>query len=168
VAPAVISAFAVGAEADAALLSAWENVAGAALYRALRSDVAPRFVAVSPAEPPATPFPAHVAAYEPVHEDGEPEGAGGTVLIAPYEVPAGADERFAAAWEELRARLAPRQGYLGARLYRGADGADFRFVALVRWSSPLMYARALKDPEIAGAVAAIPCPGHPALYLAVP
>ena len=62
----------------------------------------------------------------------------------------------------MRELLAPRQGYLGSRLHRGAAGG-FRFVAVVRWSSPLMHARALREPEIAEAVAALPSPG--ALYL---
>jgi hypothetical protein len=38
-------------------------------------------------------------------------------------------------------------------------------VAVVRWSSPLMYARALKDAEIVGAIAALPFAREPALYL---
>jgi hypothetical protein len=96
----------------------------------------PPFVAVGPGDD-----------YELVHEDGEPAGAGGVVLVAfPQD-----------AWEPLRALLAPRQGYLGSRLYR----AGARQVALVRWSSPLMYARALREPEIGAAAAGLDA----ALYL---
>jgi hypothetical protein len=84
-------------------------------------------------------------AYELVHEDGEPAGAGGVLLFAFLDDP---DEET---WESLRALLAPRQGYLGARRYRGAAGA----VGIMRWSSPLMYARALRDPEIAAAAAGL-------------
>lgn len=80
------------------------------------------------------------AAYELVHEDGEPAGAGGVVLLAFLD---GQEE----AWEALRGLLAPRQGYLGSRRYRGEAGS----VALVRWSSPLMYARALREPAIGAA-----------------
>jgi len=82
-------------------------------------------------------------AYELVHEDGEPAGAGGVLLLAFL------DDADDAAWEPLRALLAPRQGYLGTRRYRGAAGS----IALVRWSSPLMYARALREPEIGAAAA---------------
>jgi hypothetical protein len=63
----------------------------------------------------------------------------------------------AGAWEPFRALLAPRQGYLGSRLYRAEDGD----VALVRWSSPLMYARALREPEIGAAAEGLDA----ALYL---
>lgn len=130
-----------------------------ALYRALRADVALRFVAVSSSE-----F-AHARAYELVHEDGEPDAPGGAVLITPFEVPAGGDEDLVSHWARLRGLFAPRQGYLGSRLYHSTGPADFRYVAIVRWSSPLMYARTLQQPEIAQAVADMPFPGRPALYL---
>ena len=93
-------------------------------------------------------------AHELVHEDGEPKGDGGVLLVGFLAgVPDG--------WEPLRALLSARQGYLGSQLYRGQAG----FVAVVRWSSPLMYARALKDAEIAGAIGALPFAHQPALYL---
>jgi hypothetical protein len=109
--------------------------------------VAPRFVAVGDDASPGGD------AYELVHEDGEPAGAGGVLLVAFLA------EADAAAWEPLRALLAPRQGYLGTRRYRGGDGS----VALVRWSSPLMYARALREPEIGAAAAGL----RAALYLPI-
>jgi hypothetical protein len=124
--------------------------------------VALRYVAFDGPEPP---LPAHVAEYDVVHEDGEPEGAGGVRLIAFFTVPPDGDERLRAAWERLRERLAVRQGHLGSRLYRSRASADFRFVAVVRWSSPLMWARALQQPEIADAVAGLPFPPRSALYL---
>ena len=116
-------------------------------------------------DPPATPFPAHGGEYEVLDEHGEPAGAGGVLLVAPFAVAPGEDERFLAGWTAVRAAFGPRQGFLGARLHHGAASAEFRFVAVVRWSSPLMYARALQQPEIADGVAALP--GQPALYLPV-
>ena len=92
-------------------------------------------------------------AHELVHEDGEPVGAGGVLLVAFL---AEADD---ATWESLQPLLAPRQGYLGTRRYRGGSGS----VALVRWSSPLMYARALRDPAIGAAAAGL----RAGLYLPV-
>ena len=53
-----------------------------------------------------------------------------------------------------------RRGYLGARLLRDPDQ---RVVAVVHWSSPLMYARAVR--EEGDLIAALPFPGRPALYL---
>ena len=61
-----------------------------------------------------------------------------------------------AAWEAVHAALSDRRGYLGSRLYH-APAADFRFVDVTRWSSPLMFFRARE-------VAALPFPSHPALY----
>jgi hypothetical protein len=63
--------------------------------------------------------------------------------------------------------LAARQGFLGTRLYRSLGSADFPFVTIVRWSSPLMYARTLQQPEIAEALTALPFPSHRALYLTI-
>jgi hypothetical protein len=105
--------------------------AGGTLYRALRDDVEHRFVAIAPGD-----------GYGVVHEDGEPDGAGGVVRIEPFEVPPGDDDRFLAAWREAHARLAGRRGYLGTRLYRRVAGEERRWVEVARWSSPLMVARA--------------------------
>jgi hypothetical protein len=104
---------------------------GATVYRALREDVAFRFVTIAPGD-----------AYEVVHADGDPDGAGGVVLVEPYEVPPVEDERFVTAWREAHAALATRRGYLGGRLYRGLGPAEPRWVEIARWSSPLMVARA--------------------------
>ena len=116
------------------------------LYRALRADVDFPFVEI-----------ASGATYEVVHEDGDPDGDGGALLIELFEVTPDRDEEFRAAWNTTRQALAAAQGYLGSRLYRGE--ADFRYVGIVRWSSPLMFARVEKP--------AMPFASHPALYQAV-
>jgi len=95
------------------------------VYRALRSDVDPRVVAIDENE------------HEVVREEGAPEGDG-VFLIDRFEVPEGEAEAFLADWDAAHATLAGRRGYLGARLYR----ADVRFVEVARWSSPLMVHRA--------------------------
>jgi heme-degrading monooxygenase HmoA len=110
------------------------------------------------------PFKAHPGLYEVAHEDGESDGTEGVVLINPFEVPAEADEPFLAGWRESRAFLAGRRGYLGTRLHRSVGAADFRFVNIARWSSPLAFARAVAEPEFQQAVAALPFPSYPALY----
>jgi hypothetical protein len=138
----VIELFAVPPEEDAAFLAAWsaETPPGATLHRALRADVRLRFASVA---------------------SGAPES--GVLLIAAFDVPAGEDERFLPAWEAVRATFATRQGHLGGQLLRGADA---RFVAVVHWSSPLMYARAVR--EQGDLIAALPFPAHAALYVSVP
>jgi hypothetical protein len=106
------------------------------VYQALRDDVPDRFVTIAE----------DGRGYEEIHTDGDPGGRGGVIVIERI-----GDE---AAWHELRAQLAPHRGYLGSRLLRGEHGS----VAISRWSSPLMYARATKDAEI---------PWQPALYLPI-
>ena len=108
-----------------------EDDAAGVLYRALRPDVDFRFVSVAEGD-----------GYEVVREHGAADTPGGVVLIDPFEVPAGEDDAFLAGWDDARAVLAQQQGYLGARLYRATGPADFRFVDLARWSSPLMVQRA--------------------------
>ena len=137
----MIELFDVPADEDGAFLAAWAADAppGATLYRALRADVPHRFASVA---------------------SGGPEAAGGVLLIAPFEVREADDERFLAAWEEVRAVLSARRGYLGAQVLRSPDA---RTVAVVHWSSPLMYARAVR--EEGDLIAALPFPAQPALYL---
>jgi heme-degrading monooxygenase HmoA len=160
----LINLFEVSPEDDDAFLAAWqsERVGGGVLLRALRADADFRFVELAAVEPGAAA--AGAGLYEVVHEDGAPDGAEGVTLVNPFEVPAGEDQRFVAGWEHARASLADQRGYLGTRLHRSAGAADFRFVDVARWSSPLMFARATQRPEFRAAGADLPYPGHPALY----
>jgi hypothetical protein len=112
-------------------LLADEPEAPARLLRAWRPDARFPFVEIAEDGP-----------YAVVHEDGEPEGAEGVTLVEPFDVPAGEDEAFLEAWREEHERLASQRGYLGARLYRCSGPAEFRFVEIARWSSPLMISRA--------------------------
>ena len=82
---------------------------------------------------------------------GAPEAVWSSSL--PFEA---ADDRLLAAWEATVAVFAARQGFLGAQLHEG--------VGAVHWSSPLMYARAVR--EEGDVIAAIPFPSEPALYAA--
>jgi hypothetical protein len=152
-----IALFELGRDADERFLAAWAG--DGVLYRALREDVAFRFAAITDA-PVATGFPARAGEYEVVHEDGAPNGREGVTLINPFEVPADAEERFLAGWHEIRRALSAQRGYLGTRLHRG--DAALRFVNVARWSSPLMFARAIRAVD-----ASLPFTAHPALYLVV-
>jgi heme-degrading monooxygenase HmoA len=164
----LISPFEVPVEADERFVAGWTDSAEATLHRALRADVDFRFVVVSAgAVPSGGEFASHPARYEVVHEDGSPDGDGGVVLINPFEVPDGADAEFLAAWDGAREALAGRRGYLGTRLHRSPGPADFRFVNIARWSSPLMFAQAIERPEFHEAAQAMPFASHPALYTVV-
>jgi heme-degrading monooxygenase HmoA len=164
-----ITAFEVPPEADEPFVAAWEPHAGATLHRALREDADFRFVEVAEGDIDAFELPrfrSHPGRYEVAHEDGAPDGAGGVVLINPFEVPAEADDRFVEGWSRARELLAGQRGYLGTRLHRSLGPADFRFVNVARWSSPLAFARAVQQPGFQQ-MAAIGFRAHPALYLAV-
>jgi heme oxygenase (mycobilin-producing) len=188
----LISAFEVLADEDAAFIASWEQARdllsqreGATLpmlHRALRPDVAFRFVSVARVESPkawrqaigdaALPggtmrFKAHSGLYDVVYEDGTPDDPGGVILINPFEVPAGDEERFLAGWDAARELLASHRGYLGTRLHRSLAAASFRFVNVARWSSPLMFSRAVQRPEFQQAAAALTFASHPALYQVV-
>jgi heme oxygenase (mycobilin-producing) len=173
----LITAFEVPPEADESFVAAWEPARDgrATLHRALREDVDLRFVDVAQADSAQDraeevadgSFPSHHGVYEVVREDRAPDVEGGVVLINPFEVPDGDDERFLSGWDGARDALAQQRGYLGTRLHRSVGAADFRFVNIARWSSPLMFARALQQPAFQAAAQAIPFPARPALYLAV-
>ena len=129
-----IEVFEVPVDEDEAFLEAWDaETRDARLHRALRRDVAARFVAVGPA---------HGAGFEVVEETGDVDGAGGVVAIDLFADPEGDEARFLAAWRSRHDALAARRGYLGTRLYRGGPDDGLAFVCLTRWSSPLMVARA--------------------------
>ena len=131
----LIEFFEVPPDADEAFLADWQRErGGATLYRAIRPDTPVRFVSVAPG-----------GSHELIHEDGDVDGEGGIIRIDVID-----DELSLVEWREAREVFATRRGYLGSRLYRGADAG---FVAIARWSSPLMVQRA--DPS------------HPPLYQAV-
>jgi heme-degrading monooxygenase HmoA len=147
----------VAPEADVRCTAGWT------LYRALRPDVDFLFVGVAEDDSLAAPAGhAHAGVYDVVREDATPDVEGGVVLIDPFEVPEEDDERFLAGWDRAREVLRRQRGYLGARLHRSVGPAGFRFVDVARWSSPLMFARALKQPDFQQA--ALPFPSHPAVY----
>jgi heme-degrading monooxygenase HmoA len=154
-----ITAFDVPPEGDEAFLA---GCSGAVVHRALRPDVRFRFVAVGPADVGGTG-----GAYELLWELGTPDVEGGAVRIELFDVPGDEDERFLPSWERLRGALAQQRGYLGTRLYRSMEPAPFRFVDFTRWSSPLMFARAQKLPDVHAAIEAMPYSSHEALYLVV-
>jgi hypothetical protein len=152
--PTLITVFAVAPDADDAFVSAWQPASPAAtLHRALRADADFRFVEVGEGDEAgraAGSVPAHRGVYEVVREDGTPDVEG-----------------FLAGWDRARGALTQQQGYLGTRLHHAAGPAHFRFVNIARWSSPLMFARALQRPEFGRAARAVPFASHPALYQVV-
>jgi antibiotic biosynthesis monooxygenase len=141
--------FDVPPDADDAFLADWRRergAAGAQLYRAIRDDAPVRFVSVAPG-----------GAYELVHEDGDVDSGGGVFQITTF---AGAGAEFLPAWQRLHAIERGRRGYLGTRLYRDGD----RYVAIARWSSPLMVFRTTQQPAFQRAAGDVPGASATALY----
>jgi heme-degrading monooxygenase HmoA len=173
----LINAFEVAPEADEAFLADWERARASlaaqdgfgaiALYRALRSDVDFRFIDIARVDVTKEAFASHPSLYAVVQEEGTPDGSEGVTLITPFEVPADEDERFVAGWGRAREALAAQRGYLGTRLHRSLGAAGLRFVHVARWSSPLMYFRALRQPELREADAGLRYAAHPALYTVI-
>jgi heme-degrading monooxygenase HmoA len=88
---------------------------------------------------------------------------GPVVLINLFEVPAEADERFIAAWERARDFLAGQDGYRSTALHRSlSPDADFRFVNVAEWASPVAFRAATTHPDFPGRE--LPFPAHPGLY----
>jgi heme oxygenase (mycobilin-producing) len=110
------------------------------------------------------PFAAHPGLYEPVREDGAPDGSGGVVLINAFEVTSDEDERFLTGWDRTRDMLVAQPGYLGTRLHRSLGPADFRFVNIARWSTPRAFSNTVHQPAFQQAAAAMPFLSHPGLY----
>lgn len=163
----VIDAFSVDPASDDDFIAGWERarellVARGAcremvLYRALRRDVELRFVSFARvpsrgAWEQALSDPAQAAfatsLYELAREHGMHGIEGGVLLIAPVSPPDDEHERMLEDWGRARVVLEEQRGYLGSRLYRSVGPADFLFVELARWSSPLMFARGLQRPDL--------------------
>ena len=183
-----LRAFAPAPERDDAFLAAWircrevlagtVGVASPTLYRALRSDVAFRFVELTPVDSPAawdaaTTDPACAGGdapaassglYEVVREDGDVDAPGGATLIVAFEVTEDADAAFVERWTRAHAVRAPQQGHIGTRLHRSLGPNLLRYVEVTRWSSPLMHARAARRPEVQDAAGRVAFPSHAALY----
>jgi hypothetical protein len=130
----MIEFFTVAPEQDPAFLAAWAEAAPAAtLYRALRADSPHRFAALA--------------------TEAVPERAGGVLLLVRFDT--AERDRLAAAWEPVREAFARRQGFLAANLHEQ--------VAVVHWSSPLMYARTVQ--QVGDLIAAIPFRSEQGLYV---
>ena len=92
--------------------------------------------------------------------------SGPVVLINLFEVPAGADEGFVAAWERARDFLAAQDGYRSTALHQSlAPDAEFRFVNVAEWASPAAFQAATAKPDFPGWD--MPFPAHPGLYAVV-
>ena len=86
-------------------------------------------------------------------------------LINAFEVPPSEDDAFLALFARAREFLSGRGAYREPTLHRALrPDADFRFVNVARWSSPLAFGKAVQQPAFQELAAALAVPAHPALY----
>jgi len=87
------------------------------------------------------------------------------VLINPFEVPAGEEEGFLKAWQEVADYMRQAPGFLSTRLHKSLDPqAKFRFVNVAQWESPQQLQVAVSSETFQQILAAMPFTAHPALY----
>ena len=185
----MINPFEVPPDADEAFIAGWERARDflethrgferTALHRSVTPNADFRFVNVAllasadawrnaiarPDFPGGRmPFRAHPALYRVVREDASGADDGnGVTLINAFEVPAGADEAFVAAWEGAQQFMQAQRGYWGTRLHEAVSPqADFRFVNIARWESVAALGAAMA--ALSSRAAAFPFRAHPAAY----
>ena len=89
---------------------------------------------------------------------------GNVVLINPFEVPAGGDDRFLSGWNAAAEFLRGHDGFIGTRLHRAlSPDAAFRFVNVAEWESPRHFQAAVGSEAFRTLAAGSP-PGLPSLY----
>ena len=88
------------------------------------------------------------------------------VLINSFEVPAGREDDFTAAWQDTAAFMAGQPGYVSTRLHRALAGdARYRFVNVAEWASEQDCRAAVSDPGFRQAASKLSeFPGQPAFY----
>lgn len=88
-------------------------------------------------------------------------------LINIFEVPAGDEDEFIAAWEKTRDYLKTYPAHIETALHKSLHDAQFRFVNIARWTSEEEFNAAVTSQGFAEAAAGLHWPFHPALYRVV-
>jgi heme-degrading monooxygenase HmoA len=88
------------------------------------------------------------------------------VLINSFEVQAGREDDFTAAWQATAEFMAKQPGYVSTRLHRALAGdAQYRFVNVAEWASEQDCRTAVSDPGFRQAARGLAeFPGRPAFY----
>ena len=87
------------------------------------------------------------------------------ILINPFEVPAGTDEKeFLSGWERAADYMRQQPGFVSTRLHRALrPDARFRFINVAEWTSPEDFQAAVSSEQFRE-LAKGAAPGSPALY----
>jgi heme-degrading monooxygenase HmoA len=85
-------------------------------------------------------------------------------LINIFEVPAGEDEEFIAAWEKTRDYLRTFPAHIETALHQSLHDARFRFVNIAHWTSEDEFSAAIGSQGFQEAGSDLRWPMNPALY----
>ena len=88
-------------------------------------------------------------------------------LINIFEVPAGDEDEFIAAWEKTRDYLKTFPALIETALHQSLHDTQFRFVNIAHWTSEDEFNAAVGSEGFFEAAAELRWPFHPALYQVV-
>lgn len=88
-------------------------------------------------------------------------------LINIFEVPAGDEDAFIAAWEKSRDYLMKLPAHIETALHQSLHDERFRFVNIAHWTSEDEFNDAVRSQGFREASADLHWPMHPALYQVV-
>lgn len=92
----------------------------------------------------------------------------GVILINPFEVLAGEEERFLKTWHQAAEHLRKVPGFRSTRLHRSLDpNAKFQFINVAEWESPEAFHAAMGLEEFLKVREAGPFTAYPTLYQVV-
>lgn len=88
-------------------------------------------------------------------------------LINIFEVPAGDEDAFIAAWEKTRDYLKKLPAHIETALHQSLHDERFRFVNIAHWTSEGEFNEAVRSEGFREASAELRWPMYPALYQVV-
>jgi heme-degrading monooxygenase HmoA len=88
-------------------------------------------------------------------------------LINIFEVPAGDEDEFIAAWEKARDYLKTFPAYIETALHQSLHDGRFRFVNVARWTSEEGFIAAVGSQGFQESITGLHWPSHPNLYQVV-
>jgi heme-degrading monooxygenase HmoA len=99
--------------------------------------------------------------------DQKRAGAMSVTLINVFEVPAGDEDAFIAAWEKTRDYLMMMPAHIETALHQSLHDARFRFVNIAQWTSEEEFNAAIGSQGFRDASSDLRWPFSPALYRVV-
>jgi heme oxygenase (mycobilin-producing) len=99
------------------------------------------------------------------HILADPGSPSKVILINPFEVVPGQEEKCLKYWERAAAFLRTRPGYMSTRLHKAlSPQARFLYINVAEWESAAHFKAAVGDPEFKRITETPACKGSPALF----